>query len=82
MHDPAKIDYSKLFGFDMVAKDVVDSVDFRDATVGAKLGAKVGKTSFTTVSIPQVMRSVDLPEIARAGEPIMRGLGGRTVSGS
>jgi len=47
MHDPTKMDYSKLLGFDMVADDVADGVNFRDATIGAKLGAKVGKT-FTT----------------------------------
>jgi len=43
MHNPTKMDYSKLFGFDMVANDVIDGVDFQNATIGAKLGAKVGK---------------------------------------
>jgi hypothetical protein len=80
MQDPTKIDYSKLLGFDMVAKDVTDGVDFQDATVGAKLGAKIGKTiSYTTLQ--RMMLSTDLPsETVRAGGAIMRGLGGRTVS--
>ncbi len=34
------LDFSKLLGFDVVAE--MDTVDFQDATVGAKLGAKVG----------------------------------------
>jgi len=43
MHDPTKIDYSKLLGFDMVADDAADGVDFQKATIGTRLGAKVGK---------------------------------------
>jgi len=82
MHDPTKMDYSKLFGFDMVADDVANGVDFQDATIGAKLGAKVGK-SMTVSMRPMPMQSTDLPsEITRAGEPIMLGLRGRTVSSS
>lgn len=75
MQDPTKMDYSKLFGFDMVANDVVDGVDFQDATIGAKLGAKVGKTE---TPLPGSMPLAQ--EAAPAGEPIMRGLGGRTVT--
>ena len=47
MHDPTKMDYSKLFGFDMVADDVANGVDFQNANIGARLGAKVGKASET-----------------------------------
>jgi hypothetical protein len=36
------IDFSKLLGFDSVAEQLADGVDFQDPTVGAKLGAKVG----------------------------------------
>jgi len=79
MHDPTKMDYSKLFGFDMVANDVVNGVDFQNATIGAKLGAKVGKMTVPTSF--QMMRPTDLPtEVTAAAGPIMQGLGGRTVS--
>jgi len=78
MQDPTKMDYSKLFGFDMVANDVADGVDFQNANIGAKLGAKVGKV--TTGQRPQ---PIDLPsEITAAAEPIMQGLGGRKVASS
>ncbi len=36
------MDFSKLLGFDSVADQLGDGVDFQDVTVGAKLGAKVG----------------------------------------
>jgi hypothetical protein len=76
-HMATKIDYSRLFGFDMVSGDIVNGVDFQSATVGAKLGAKIGKT--TTVS--QMIQHLDLPlEVAGAAGPIMRGLGGRKVT--
>jgi hypothetical protein len=82
MRDRTKMDYSKLLGFDLVPEEIVDGVDFKDATVGAKLGAKVGKKmTIETTDFP--LYSKDLPEIVqRAAEPIMRGLGGRTVSDS
>jgi hypothetical protein len=37
-----RIDYAKLLGFDGVSDQISGSVDFRDETIGAKLGAKVG----------------------------------------
>jgi hypothetical protein len=76
----AKMDYSKLLGFDMVAKDVNGGVDFKDATVGAKLGAKVGKT-LTRRPEAMPMRAADVRS-AEASEPVMQGLGGRTVADS
>lgn len=36
------IDFSKLFGFQTVSEGIDEGPDFRDETVGAKLGAKVG----------------------------------------
>lgn len=80
MQDPTKLDYSKLLGFDMVADDVTDGVDFQNAMIGTRLGAKVGKMGTLT---PGPMKSADLPsEATGAGEPIMVGLGGRTVAGA
>jgi hypothetical protein len=76
----AKMDYSKLLGFDMVAKDVTSGVDFKDATVGAKLGAKVGKTITKRPGL-MAMQAADVRS-ADASEPVMRGLGGRTVTDS
>ena len=37
-----KIDYSKLLGFATVSDRPSIKIDFRDDTIGAKLGAKVG----------------------------------------
>ena len=36
------LDFTKLLGFDSVADQLSDGVDFQDETIGAKLGAKVG----------------------------------------
>ncbi len=80
MNNPARLDYSKLFGFDMVADDVTNGVDFQNAAIGTRLGAKVGKM---TVTFTDAVRPVGLPsEVTQAAGPIMVGLGGRTVSGS
>jgi hypothetical protein len=37
-----KLDLSRLLGFDAIASDTTDDVDFRDDVVAARLGAKVG----------------------------------------
>jgi hypothetical protein len=43
MQKPDNIEFTKLFGFETVADELLsDTTDFRDATLGAKLGAKVG----------------------------------------
>ena len=76
MHDPTKMDYSKLLGFDTVSDELVNGIDFQNPTIGAKLGAKVGKTTVT-----KMIQRMDLPsEVTGAAAPIMRGLGGRTVT--
>lgn len=36
------LDFTRLLGFDSVADQLSDGVDFHDMTFGAKLGAKVG----------------------------------------
>ena len=36
------IDFSKLLGFDVVADEASEGVDFQSETIGARLGAKVG----------------------------------------
>lgn len=36
------LNYSKLLGFDAVARELADGVDFQDNLVSAKLGAKAG----------------------------------------
>ena len=79
MHDPTKMDYSKLFGFDTVSDQLENGIDFQDATIGAKLGAKVGKPQTTTNGGIEM----DLPsDVAGPGGPIMRGLRGRSVTGA
>jgi len=37
-----KINFAKLLGFAQVSHNLSESFDFRDDTIGAKLGAKVG----------------------------------------
>ena len=37
------LDYTKLLGFEGVSDLIADTLDFQDDTLGAKLGAKVGK---------------------------------------
>ena len=80
MHDPTKMDYSKLFGFDTVSDRLENGIDFQDATIGAKLGAKVGNQ---TTTVTKGMKLMDLPsDVAGPGGPIMRGLRGRSVTGA
>jgi len=45
MQKPDKIDFTKLLGFETVADDLSKEVDFRDETISAKIGAKVGVKS-------------------------------------
>ena len=37
------MDFTKLLGFDAVADQISSGIDFKDETLGAKLGAKVGE---------------------------------------
>lgn len=39
---PRDIDFSRLLGFAVIADHISTSIDLRNSTVGAKLGAKVG----------------------------------------
>jgi len=48
----AKIDFSKLLGFDVVSDEIADSVDFQSQTIGAKLGAKVGDKDLAVLDLP------------------------------
>ena len=47
MKNAHQIDFSKLLGFDAVRDQLSAGVDFQDDTIGAKLGAKVGKPPAT-----------------------------------
>jgi hypothetical protein len=77
MHNPTKMDYSKLLGFDTVSDQLANGIDFQDSTVGAKLGAKVGPP------VTKGMELMDLPsDVAGPGGAIMRGLRGRSVTGA
>ena len=42
MEGTGQIEFAKLLGFDVVSDQLSESVDFRDETIGARLGAKVG----------------------------------------
>jgi len=74
MQDKAKIDYSKLFGFDTVGDALTKGIDFQDPTIGAKLGAKVGGATKTEMPMNAPLK-VEGPR-----GPIMRGLRGRNVA--
>lgn len=37
-----KLDFSRLLGFSVVSDKLSDNVDFRDETVAATIGAKIG----------------------------------------
>ena len=71
-----KIDYSKLLGFDMVSDEAKVGIDFNDPTIGARLGAKVGKMSTVPTTMPMNMPFEDAP----AGGAIMVGIGGRKIA--
>jgi len=36
------IDFAKLLGFDTVTRELSETLDLQDETLGAKLGAKIG----------------------------------------
>ena len=42
MQKIGKIDFAKLLGFETVSDCTAEGIDFRDETIGVKLGAKVG----------------------------------------
>lgn len=42
MRETKNIDFGKLLGFDTVSDRIEGRFDFRDETIGTKLGAKVG----------------------------------------
>jgi hypothetical protein len=42
MQKPDRIDFAKLLGFELVTRELLENFDLQDASVGAKLGAKVG----------------------------------------
>jgi len=43
MNNERKLEFGKLLGFQSIPSEIKGSVDFRDATVSARLGAKVGE---------------------------------------
>ena len=51
MRSAQKIDYSRLLGFETVG-DRNSNADFRDNTLAAKLGAKVGDKELATLDLP------------------------------
>jgi hypothetical protein len=51
MRKTAKIDYTKLLGFDTVG-DQISKLDFCADALSAKLGAKVGDKDLATLDLP------------------------------
>ena len=43
MQNTDKLDFTRLLGFDSMIDQIVESVDFQDETIDAKIGAKIGK---------------------------------------
>lgn len=89
MRDEKPLDYSKLLGFAIVKEVLLGGVSFRNATVAARLGAKVGTgtpttpgpTPPTTPPPTKTFMPMDSqPELDEPAEPVMRGgPGGRDV---
>jgi hypothetical protein len=53
MNESARIDFSKLLGFELLSDEISAEFDFQDQTVSARLGAKVG-IEVTTPALPPV----------------------------
>lgn len=47
-----KLDFSKLLGFATVSEDLQGRINFQDASIGPKLGAKVGDKDLATLDLP------------------------------
>lgn len=56
MRTENKIDFSKLFGFNVVSLDPGSTVDFRNEATDAKLGAKVGKSEMAPVLLAELAK--------------------------
>jgi hypothetical protein len=80
MSGPNKMEYSKLLGFDIVADELKEGVDFKNSALATKLGAKVGAQTITKTEEPMVMPLQS--DVAGPGAPVMQGLGGRKVGGN
>jgi hypothetical protein len=48
-----EINFSKLFGFALIADHLSTAIDLRDDTVGARIGAKVGDKIKSAVELPR-----------------------------
>jgi len=51
MQASAKIDFSRLLGFDLVSEELVDSIDFLNETVGARIGVKRGDKEMSALDL-------------------------------
>ena len=51
MQNENRIDFTKLLGFDAVAEELACGIDFRNETIAARLGAKVGD-KLATLDVP------------------------------
>lgn len=72
MRDIEVIDFERLLGFDTVSDRLQQSVDFHDATIGARLGAKVGDP--TTGPAERKLEFGKLLGFATVGDKLAEGL--------
>jgi hypothetical protein len=66
MQKPARIDFAKLFGFELVTRNISRGLDLQNETVGARLGAKVGIE--VTGGIASKMRPLATSLVRRSGK--------------
>ena len=59
-----QIDFAKLLGFNSVSDELPDGLDFKDDTIGARLGAKVGIEQTGPQRLSSSRSSPDLKRIA------------------
>jgi hypothetical protein len=51
MQKPDRVNFDKLLGFKLLARELLHEFDFQDETLGARLGAKVGTEDMVALDV-------------------------------
>ena len=49
--DKVYVNFDKLLGFELVSRELLHELDFKDEALGAKLGAKVGTEQMVALDV-------------------------------